>query len=176
MFEHWPGRYVRKREQNTAATCGANGCPAGNSMKRRLLGPRSLSKVYRSVFGLESLRENCAYEPISRQGSENEVPTPKLFLSGGRGKTGSGRSRAVIPLKPKGLTPISCHAVLERSACAPFIKERHMERINATRLRRKSGQWGTRHWLPVWRDRPNIVIDAVLRLISKIHEQKSVVK
>ena len=48
--------------------------------------------------------------------------------------------------------------------------------INATRLRRKSGQWGTRHLLPVWRDRPNIVIDAVLRLISKIHEQKSVVK
>jgi hypothetical protein len=30
-----------------------------------------------------------------------------------------------IPLKPKnGLTPISCNAVLERSACAPFIKER----------------------------------------------------
>jgi hypothetical protein len=49
-----------------------------------------------------------------------------------------------IPLKPKnGLTPISCHAVLERSACAPFIKERRMESINATSLRRKSGQWGT---------------------------------
>ena len=50
-----------------------------------------------------------------------------------------------IPLKPKyGLTPISCHAVPERSACAPFIKERRMECINATKLRRKSGQWGTR--------------------------------
>jgi hypothetical protein len=49
-----------------------------------------------------------------------------------------------IPLKPKrGLTPISCHAALERSACAPFIKERRMECINATSLRRKSGQWGT---------------------------------
>src|SRR5277367_3639738 len=49
-----------------------------------------------------------------------------------------------IPLKPKyGLTPISCHAVLERSACAPFIKERRMECINATSLRRKSGPWGT---------------------------------
>jgi hypothetical protein len=44
------------------------------------------------------------------------------------------------PLKPKyGLTPISCHAVLERSACAPFIKERRMECVNATTLRRKSG-------------------------------------
>jgi hypothetical protein len=43
-----------------------------------------------------------------------------------------------IPLKPKyGLTPISCHDVLERSACAPFIKERRMECINATTLRRK---------------------------------------
>jgi hypothetical protein len=43
----------------------------------------------------------------------------------------------------QGLTPISCHAVLERSACAPFIKERRMKCINATSLRRKSGQWGT---------------------------------
>jgi len=49
-----------------------------------------------------------------------------------------------VPLKPKnGLTPISCHAVLERSGCAPFIKERRMECINATRIHRKSGQWGT---------------------------------
>src|SRR6202161_2616187 len=48
-----------------------------------------------------------------------------------------------IPLKPKpGLTPISCHAALERSACAPFIKERRMECINAKSLRRKSGQMG----------------------------------
>jgi hypothetical protein len=47
----------------------------------------------------------------------------------------------------KGLTPISCHAVLERSARAPFIKERRMECINATRLRRKSGPWGTQHLL-----------------------------
>ena len=51
--------------------------------------------------------------------------------------------RSGIPLKPKyGLTPISCHAVLERSACAPFIKERRMKCINATNLRRKSGQVG----------------------------------
>jgi hypothetical protein len=41
-----------------------------------------------------------------------------------------------------GLTPISCHAELERSACAPFIKERRMESINATSLHRKSGQMG----------------------------------
>ena len=33
-----------------------------------------------------------------------------------------------LPLKPKyGLTPISCHTVLEKSGCAPFIKERRME-------------------------------------------------
>jgi hypothetical protein len=55
-----------------------------------------------------------------------------------------------IPLMPRpGLTPISCHAVLERSACAPFIKERRMEYINDTSLRRKSGQWGTQHLLPM---------------------------
>ena len=56
-----------------------------------------------------------------------------------------------IPLKPKpGLTPISCHAVLERSACAPFIKERRMECVNATSLRRKSGQWGTQPLPSKW--------------------------
>jgi hypothetical protein len=55
-----------------------------------------------------------------------------------------------IPLKPKyGLTPISCHAVLERSACAPFVKERRMKCINAPSLRRKSGQGGTQPSLPV---------------------------
>ncbi len=43
----------------------------------------------------------------------------------------------------RGLTPISCHAVSERSACAPFIKERRMKCINATGFRRKSGQMGT---------------------------------
>jgi hypothetical protein len=55
---------------------------------------------------------------------------------------GLGRHRS--PLKPKyGLTPISCHAVPESSACAHFIKERRIECINATSLHRKSGQWGT---------------------------------
>jgi hypothetical protein len=48
----------------------------------------------------------------------------------------------------QGLTPISCHAAPERSACAPFIKERRMECINATNLHRKSGQWGTQPLLP----------------------------
>jgi hypothetical protein len=39
--------------------------------------------------------------------------------------------------------------VIERSARAPFIKERRMECINATTLHRKSGQWGTQPSLPV---------------------------
>jgi hypothetical protein len=33
--------------------------------------------------GLKSLRENSAYEPISRQGSENQVPYTKLFCLAG---------------------------------------------------------------------------------------------
>ena len=58
--------------------------------------------------------------------------------------------RCGSPLKPTpGLTPISCHAVLERSACAPFIKERRMECINAISFHRESGQWGTQFLLPV---------------------------
>ena len=68
------------------------------------------------------------------------------------------------PGQPKpGLTPISCHAVLERSACAPFIKERRMECINATSLHRKSGQRGTQPSLPVEHARQ---LAAASRLLS----------
>jgi hypothetical protein len=64
----------------------------------------------------------------------------------------TGNECCGIPLKPEtGLTPISCHAVLERSVSAPFIKERRMECINATGLHRKSGQWGTQPSLRVFR-------------------------
>src|SRR5271154_4158021 len=70
--------------------------------------------------------------------------TYKSWMLALSAKSASPNECCGIPLKPKaGLTPISCHAVLERSACAPFIKERRMECINATSLRRKSGQWGT---------------------------------
>src|SRR5580658_8475848 len=63
-------------------------------------------------------------------------------------RNGSGTSSSGIPLKPKeGLTPISCHAALKRPACAPFIKERRIECINPTNLHRKSGQWGTQHFV-----------------------------
>ena len=66
-------------------------------------------------------------------------------------KPETGALSAAYPTQAQrqGLTPISCHAVLERSACAPFIKERRMECINATNLHRKSGQWGTQRLLLV---------------------------
>src|SRR6202167_3607728 len=64
-------------------------------------------------------------------------------------ETGSLSAACPTQAQKRGLTPISCHAVLERSACAPFIKERRMKCINATSLRRKLGQWGTPRLLPV---------------------------
>jgi hypothetical protein len=42
----------------------------------------------------------------------------------------------------EGLPLISCHAVPERSACAPFIKERRIKCVNVTGPRSKSGQMG----------------------------------
>jgi hypothetical protein len=33
--------------------------------------------------------------------------------------------------------------VLDRTACAPFYTERRIERGEPTKLRRKSGTWGT---------------------------------
>ena len=37
-------------------------------------------------------------------------------------------------------TRISCHAALERTACAPFHEERRMQLIEATKFHRKSGE------------------------------------
>ena len=75
-----------------------------------------------------------------------------------------GSSAVVSHSSPKaGLTPISCPAVLERSASAPFIKERRMECINATSLHRKSGQWGTQRSLVRRRILLQIAVDACRR-------------
>jgi hypothetical protein len=40
---------------------------------------------------------------------------------------------------PPERTRISCHAVLDKAACAPFFKERRMMFANATNFYRKSG-------------------------------------
>jgi len=44
-------------------------------------------------------------------------------------------------------TPNFLYAAPERAACAPFFKERRMKFREPTKLRRKSGIWGTRHLL-----------------------------
>jgi hypothetical protein len=44
--------------------------------------------------------------------------------------------------------PNFLYAALDRTACAPFFKERRMKFREPTKLHRKSGVWGTRHW---WR-------------------------
>jgi len=43
--------------------------------------------------------------------------------------------RAVGPER----TRISCHAALDKTACAPFLKERRTMFANATNIHRKSG-------------------------------------
>ena len=44
--------------------------------------------------------------------------------------------------------PNFLYAALDRTACAPFFKERRMKFREPTKLHRKSGMWGTRRW---WR-------------------------
>jgi hypothetical protein len=48
------------------------------------------------------------------------------------------RPARVYSLGPE-LTPISCHAALDKAAYAPFRKEGRMKGNNATKLYRKSG-------------------------------------
>jgi hypothetical protein len=78
-------------------------------------------------------------------GAGGRVIAPLTFATGKSAprddKPETGALSAAYPTQAQrqGLTPISCHAVLEGSACAPFIKERRMECLSATSLRRKSG-------------------------------------
>jgi hypothetical protein len=41
-------------------------------------------------------------------------------------------------------TPDSCHAALDKTACAPFSKERRMRFAEPSKLNRNPGGWGTR--------------------------------
>jgi hypothetical protein len=54
------------------------------------------------------------------------------------------------PLKPKhGLTPDSCQAAPDKTACAPFSEERRMNLAEPTKLNRNPGAWATHPSLPV---------------------------
>jgi hypothetical protein len=43
--------------------------------------------------------------------------------------------------------PNFLYATLDKTACAPFFKERRMKCGEPTKLHRKSGMWGTRRFL-----------------------------
>jgi hypothetical protein len=94
------------------------------------------------------VREHGAPVQWARLGGEQESEDAIGASTAPRDDKKGVSSVVVSHSSPKaGLTPISCHAELERSACAPFIKERRMECINATSLHRKSGPWGTQRSL-----------------------------
>jgi hypothetical protein len=50
--------------------------------------------------------------------------------------------------------PNFLYAAFERTACAPFIKERRRKFREPTKLHRKSGMWGTRRLGPGWSPKP----------------------
>src|ERR1700722_14943563 len=49
------------------------------------------------------------------------------------------------PRSQKRDPPNFLYVVLDRTACAPFYTERRIECAEPTKLRRKSGTWGTHH-------------------------------
>jgi hypothetical protein len=63
-------------------------------------------------------------------------------------QSGSGKLRAIIPLKPKnGLTRISCTRHQATAACAAFIEESRMKFLNATHFTGNPGEWGIQRLL-----------------------------
>ncbi len=52
--------------------------------------------------------------------------------------------RVSHPLQSAQRTPDSCHAALDKTACAPFSKERRMKFAEPSKLNRNPGGWGTR--------------------------------
>jgi hypothetical protein len=64
-------------------------------------------------------------------------------------KTLGAKSRGIPHLaKNERDAPNFLYAALDRTACAPFIKEWRMKFSEPTKLHRKSGVWGTRG--PFW--------------------------
>ena len=110
------------------------------------------------------VREHGAPVQWARLGGEQESEDAIGASTAPRDDKKGVSSVVVSHSSPKaGLTPISCHAELERSACAPFIKERRMECINATSLHRKSGPWGTQRSFVRKRILLQIAVDASRR-------------
>jgi hypothetical protein len=68
-------------------------------------------------------------------GSNADTFLSKLYPHQQRHNMGSATPRLVIPS-----TRISCHAALNRTACAPFRKERRVKFASATKFHRKSGE------------------------------------
>jgi hypothetical protein len=52
-------------------------------------------------------------------------------------------SRGIPHLPKPGRYPDFLYAALDKTACAPFSKERRMKCVEPNRLNRKSGIWGT---------------------------------
>src|SRR5271156_397569 len=59
----------------------------------------------------------------------------------GCGKTHSSHHKTLTPGRVPHVRPtrISCHAALDKDACAAFVKESSIECANATEFHRKSG-------------------------------------
>jgi hypothetical protein len=79
-----------------------------NGHQTVLASPFWMTKKARRVLWYRGYRGKNRRRPLEPHGT----------LHGEPGQAGQARA---------GLTPISCHAVLERPACVPFIKERRME-------------------------------------------------
>jgi hypothetical protein len=66
-------------------------------------------------------------------------------LCEGRETTNLDTDRRVShPLQRTQRTPDSCHAALDKTACAPFSKERRMKFAEPSKLNRNPGGWATR--------------------------------
>jgi hypothetical protein len=72
--------------------------------------------------------------------------------------------------------PDSCHAALERSACAPFLEEKRMKFTEATKFNRKSGEGRPPNVSPArkgWEIDPEDDPSAVGAALNQLHDSIS---
>jgi hypothetical protein len=100
-----------------------------------------ISLVFREMWDTTNLHERCL--------SGSECAGQKLWYPTSRENERD--------------TPNFLHTALEKTACAPFFKERRMRFAEPTELLRKSGMWGT----PIrWQDRVRASFYSALRVIE----------
>ena len=100
----------------------------------------ALACISHRIRAIES-RARCSWA----KSATNLLPHPSRFCEGWDTTNLDTDRRVSHPLQRAQRTPDSCHAALDKTACAPFSKERRMKYAEPTKLNRNPGGGAPAH-------------------------------